>query len=79
METRRQGLPLATAVCCFIGTVVVIQLWLLAAALDAVLGGDLAVTAPAALASCGLFALNVALLGYLRAFDRDLRRMESRG
>jgi hypothetical protein len=79
METRRQGVPLATAVCCFIGTVVVIQLWLLAAALDAVLGGDLSVTVPAALASLGLLGLNVGLLGYLRAFDRDLRLMERRG
>ena len=38
MENRSQGLPLFTAICFLIGTLVIVQLWLLAAALEAGVG-----------------------------------------
>lgn len=78
METRTQGGPLMSALCLFIGIVVVIQLWLLSAAVDALLGGDLGVLWPAALASLFLLAVNVGLLVYAFSYDRRLRRV-SRG
>ena len=51
----------------------VIQLWLLAAALDALLGGHTAVLFPAAAASAVLFLVNAGLLLHALNFDRRLR------
>jgi uncharacterized protein DUF6755 len=79
METRRQGLSLVTAISLFIGTLVVIQLWLLAAALDALLSGVSGVLIPAAIASFVLFLLNVGLLWHVRNFDERERRMHGHG
>jgi len=79
LETRRQGISLITAICLFIGTLVVIQLWLVAAALDAWLAGESGVLVPAALASVGLFGLNVGLLAYVRAFDARLKQTQDHG
>jgi hypothetical protein len=73
METRQQGLPLFSAVLVLIATLVVIQLWLVAAALDALLAHQLAVLVPTALASIVLFAMSGGLLWYVVAFDRRLR------
>ena len=75
METRRQGRALLTALCLFIGIVLVVQLWLLSAAVDALLGGDDAVLVPATLASLALVAVNAGLLAYGLAFDRRVRRV----
>jgi hypothetical protein len=47
-----------------------LQLWLLAASMNAYLGGDDSVVVPAALASLLCFALNVGLLQYLYRMDR---------
>ena len=76
MDTPRQGLPLFTAICALVATLVVIQLWLLSAAIDAMLGGHAAVLAPAAAASIILFLVNGGLL--LHAFNFD-RRVRDRG
>jgi Family of unknown function (DUF6755) len=76
METRRQGLTLITAVSVFIGVVVVIQLWLLAAAVDALLGDQRGVLLPSALVSAGLLALNGGLLWYVLSFDRRVQADE---
>jgi len=78
METRQQGRALMTALCLFIGIVLIVQLWLLSAAVDALLSDDRAVLVPAALASLALLAVNAGLLAYGIAFDRRLRR-EPRG
>jgi hypothetical protein len=78
METRTQGGALMAALCLFIGTVLVIQLWLLSAAVDALLGGDDAVLWPAALASLFLLLLNIGLLLFALSYDRRLARA-SRG
>jgi hypothetical protein len=78
MTTRRQGLTLFTAIVWLIGIVVVIQLWLVSAALEALLGGETEILIPAALASLALFLLNGALLLFVLRFDRRVRRSEER-
>ncbi len=74
METRKQGLPLFTGICFLIGTLVVIQLWLLAAALEAALSAERTVLLPVTLASLALFLVNAGLLWYVTDFDRRLRK-----
>ena len=76
MQGRRQGLTLYTAILWLIGTVVVIQLWLVAAALDALLAGEVGILIPAAIASLLLFGLNGGLLVYVLRFDRWVRRSD---
>jgi hypothetical protein len=76
VETRQQGTTLVTAICWLVGTLVVIQLWLVAAALDALLGNDTEVQIPAAVASAVLFLVNGGLLLYVLDFDRRIRRSE---
>ncbi len=49
---------------------VLLQLWLLTATVNACLGGDESVVWPAALASLTCCALNVALFRYLGGMDR---------
>lgn len=79
METRQQRSTLFSAVLVLIATLVVIQLWLVAAALDALLAEQLAVLVPAAVASLVLFGLSGGLLWYVVAFDRRLRQWGRRG
>jgi hypothetical protein len=76
VETRRQGLGLITALCLLIGVVLIIQLWLVSAALDALLGGDNSVLVPSAIVSLALFLLDAGLLWYVLAFDRRVRRSQ---
>jgi uncharacterized protein DUF6755 len=73
VETRRQGATLFGLVLALVVTLVVVQLWLVAAALDALHREDRGALVPAALASLALFAGNVVLLRYVTAFDRRLR------
>jgi Family of unknown function (DUF6755) len=49
---------------------VVLQLWLLTATMNAYLGGDEAIVWPAAAVSLVCFALNAGLLWYLYAMER---------
>ena len=49
---------------------VVLQLWLLMATMNAFLGGDDAVVWPAALASLACLGLNLGLLRYLYGLER---------
>ena len=74
MATRRQGLGLFTAIALLVGTLVIIQLWLVSASVDAWLSAELEVLLPAAGASLVLFAANAALLFYVIGFDRRVRR-----
>ena len=60
----------------FVLIVVVLQLWLLTATMNAWLGGDDAIVWPAAAVSAGGLALNVGLLVYLGRIERT-RRAES--
>jgi hypothetical protein len=79
METRQQGSTLFSAILVLIATLVVIQLWLVAAALDALLARQLSVLVPTTLAAGGLFALNAGLLWWVLSFDKRLREYGPRG
>ncbi len=76
METRQQGATLFSAILVLIGTLVVVQLWILAATVDARLAGTREVLLPAAVASIVLFLVSGGLLLYVFAFDARLRRMK---
>ena len=78
METREQGSTLFSAVLVLIALLVVIQLWLLAAALDALLARELGVLAPTAVASIVLLAMSAGLLWYVVTFDARLRQWDRR-
>jgi hypothetical protein len=71
---RDQALTLFTAVLWLIGVVVVVQLWLLTAALEALLAGHTRVLVPAAIASLALLGLNAGLLLYVYRLDAAVRR-----
>jgi hypothetical protein len=68
--TRAQRTPIVQGMLAFVLILVLLQLWLLTATMNAYLGGDDAVVIPAAAASVACFALNVGLLGYLRRLDQ---------
>jgi len=68
--SREQRLPLIYAILCLVLTLVVIQLWLLTATMNAYLGGDDAVLWPAALVSLACLALSGSLLRSLDALER---------
>lgn len=63
--TRAQRASAITGVLCFVLILVVIQLWLLTATMNAYLGGDDGVVWPALVASAVCLALNLGLLRYL--------------
>jgi hypothetical protein len=79
MTRLQQGLNLFTAIMWLIGIVVIIQLWLVSASLEALLGGDTHVLVPAAIASLVLFLLNGGLLLFVIRLDRRLRRRGAEG
>jgi hypothetical protein len=63
--TRAQRSTIVNGVVCFVLVLVVLQLWLLSATLNAFLGGDGSVVWPALGASAVCLLLNVGLLRYL--------------
>jgi hypothetical protein len=63
--TRAQRTTVVTGVLCFVLILVVLQLWLITATMNAYLGGDDAVVWPALAASVACLALNLGLLRYL--------------
>ena len=79
METRQQGSILFSAVLVLIALLVVIQLWLVAAALDALVSRQVGVLVPTAIASGLLFVLSGGLLWYVVSFDARLRQWGPRG
>jgi hypothetical protein len=60
--TRRQKDTIYAGIFCVVGLLVVLQLWLLTATMNAFLGGDDSVVWPAAAASFGCLAVNLWLL-----------------
>lgn len=68
--TRAQRMPIVQGILAFVVILVVLQLWLLTATMNAYLGGDDAVVWPAAVASMLCFALNAGLLAYLRRLEQ---------
>ena len=67
--TREQKTTIVYGILCLVLTLVVLQLWLLTATMNAYLGGDDAVVWPAALASLACFLLNLGLLRYIMALE----------
>ena len=68
--TREQRTTIIYGMLVFVLIVVVLQLWLLTATMNAWLGGDDSVVWPAAAVSAGGLALNVGLLLYLGRLER---------
>ena len=62
---RARRITIVNAMLLFVILVVMLQLWLLTASVNAYLGGDTSVTIPAALVSLICLALNLGLLRYL--------------
>ena len=68
--TREQKTTIVYGILCIVLLIVVLQLWLLTATMNAYLGGDESIILPAALASLVCFLLNVGLLRYLYAMEK---------
>ncbi len=68
--SRHERTIIVTGILCIVLTLVLMQLWLLTATMNAWLGGDESVVWPAALASLVCFLLNAGLLWYLFKLDR---------
>ena len=63
--TRVQRSTVVTGIVCFVLILVVLQLWLVTATMNAYLGGDDGAVLPALGASAACLALNLGLLRYL--------------
>ncbi len=68
--TRDQKTTIVYGMLAFVLIVLILQLWLLTATMNAYLGGDESVIWPAAIASLLCLLLNAGLLQYLRRLDR---------
>ena len=67
--TRMQRGTILAGMLAFVMLLVVLQLWLLSATMNAYLGGDESVVLPAAVASILCLLLNLGLLRYLYKID----------
>jgi hypothetical protein len=68
--SRQQKTTIVYGMLCLILVLVILQLWLLTATMNAFLGGDYAVVWPAAAVSVVCLLLNLGLLKYLYALDK---------
>jgi hypothetical protein len=69
--TRQQRTTIVQGMLAFVVMLVILQLWLLTATMNAYLGGDESVIWPAAAASALCLLLNVGLLRYLYVINRN--------
>lgn len=69
-QSRSQRSSVVYGILCVVLILVVMQLWLLTATMNAFLGGNQSIVWPAALASLACLGLNVGLLRYLVLLDR---------
>jgi len=69
--SREQRTTIIYGIMCVVLVLVVLQLWLLTATMNAYLGGDYAVVWPAGGASVFCLLLNVGLLKYLYAIEKE--------
>jgi len=65
-QARAQRLTIVYGIICFVLVLVIGQLWLLTATMNAFLGGEQGLALPALAASAACLALNLGLLRYLR-------------
>ena len=70
---REQRTTIVYGMLTFVLILVILQLWLLMATMNAYLGGDKSVIWPAAVASLVCLLLNAGLLRYLRHVERTRR------
>ena len=68
--SRQQRMTMVYGILCIEVIIVVLQLWLLTATMNAYLGGDEAIIWPGALASLVCFGLNMGLVRYLYVMER---------
>ena len=68
--SREQRTTIINGMLVFVLILVVLQLWLLTATMNAWLGGDDSIVWPGALVSAAALALNVGLYLYLRRIER---------
>jgi hypothetical protein len=71
--SREQRSTIVYGMIAFVLIIVVLQLWLLTATMNAYLGGDESIIWPAAVVSLLCLLLNAGLLRYLRYLDRMRR------
>lgn len=69
--TREQKTTIVYGILSIVLILVVLQLWLLTATMNAYLGGDTSVIWPAAVVSLVCFLLNAGLLRYLYAIEKS--------
>ncbi len=67
---RSQRMTIASGILCIVAVIVVLQLWLFTATMEAFLGGSESVALPALLASIVCLLLNIGLFHYFRNLDR---------
>ena len=75
--SRDQRMPILHGMVIFVLVIVVLQLWLLTATMNAWLGGDDSIVWPAAAVSSACLALNVGLFRYLSRIGRTQRASDS--
>lgn len=68
--TREQKITIVYGILCIVIVLVILQLWLLTATMNAYLGGYTDVIRPALIASLVCFLLNLGLLRHLYAMER---------
>jgi len=68
--SRRQKMTIVFGILCIVFTIVVLQLWLLTATMNAYLAGEEAVIIPAGIASIVCLLLNFGLLRYVYQMER---------
>jgi hypothetical protein len=68
--SREQKTTIVYGILCIVVVIVILQLWLLTATMNAYLGGDYSVILPATLVSLLCFALNAGLLRYLYQMEK---------
>lgn len=72
MSTRKQGTTLFSAILVLVASTVVVQLWLLTVAMEALLSGNRRGLVPSAIGSTVLLLVNAGLLRYVFRFDREI-------
>lgn len=68
--SRHQKLTIVNGILAIVGMIVILQLWVLSATMNAYLGGDESVVLPAGIASLVFFLLNAGLLWYVYQMER---------
>lgn len=66
---RSQRMAIVNGILALVIVIVVLQLWVLTATMNAFLGGDTTTAVPAALASLACLGLNLGLLWYIFRLD----------